>query len=921
MFVQNLSRILRLVGVALVAALFATCARAYDFITDDSGIYVVTWNPGTVSLILKMPAPASPLTDGSNYNSSVQAAIQAWNVYIGTLQLTSQIQAPGTATNGNGINEIVMDSKTGGEDFGTNVLAVTLSYSQGDTRVESDLVFNTAYTWDSYRGPRNGRTAIDIRRVAIHELGHVLGLDHPDEASPPQTVAAIMNSKISDIDTMQPDDIAGAQVLYGAPGFVPANNNFANATPITLTGATAQVTGTNVGSTKEAGEPNHAGNTNVHSVWWKWTPASSGSVTITTLGSNFDTVLGVYTGSTVSSLTQVAANDDVEAATSANNSDPNRIRTSTVTFTATAGTTYYIAVDGWDGAMASIVLNLSFGTAGGGTPPSITTQPANQTTTPGGSASFTVAAGGNPTGYQWSFNGSAISGATSATYTLNNVQSANAGNYQVSVSNSAGTVTSSLAMLTVVATPLPSAIVTTGHDVAFSATDTGGIQWQVSSDGGKTWTDLSNDSTYRGVSTSTLEISGATAALNGQLYRYVTTLSGGSSTSNSATLTVAKAFFPFPVGLVVDASGNLYVTDTSTDTVQKIFAGSVTTFAGTSGQTGTADGSGSVALFNDPTGIFTAADGTLSVTDNANATIRRITSAGVVTTLAGSTVNRGNNDGTGTAATFSSPIGIGQDAGGNLYVADATNNTIRKISSTGVVTTFAGSAGIAGSVDGIGTAARFNHPTGIAVDASGNVYVSDSTNNTIRKITSSGAVSTLAGLAGVMGAADGTGTGALFNNPGGLAVDASGNIYLADTGNSAVRKITPAGVVRLLAGLPGVAGLKDGSGSDAWFNQPKDVTVDSSGSVYVADTGNATIRKVSAAGVVTTLALTQGAAVTTTPTTPPPSTSPTTPAQTSSGGGGGGGEMNGWVAIALGFSCLVRWTLKLRRRIAPPFPG
>jgi streptogramin lyase len=292
-----------------------------------------------------------------------------------------------------------------------------------------------------------------------------------------------------------------------------------------------------------------------------------------------------------------------------------------------------------------------------------------------------------------------------------------------------------------------------------------------------------------------------------------------------------------------------------------------------------------------------------------------------VTTLAGSTLNRGNNDGTGTAATFSSPMGIGQDSSGNLYVADATNNTIRKISSTGVVTTFAGSAGIAGSADGIGTAARFNHPTGVAVDASGNVYVADSTNNTIRKITSSGIVSTLAGLAGVMGAADGTGTGALFNNPGGLAVDASGNIYLADTGNSAVRKITPAGVVRLLAGLPGVAGLKDGSGSDAWFNQPKDVTVDSSGSVYVADTGNATIRKVSAAGVVTTLALTQGAAVTTTPTTPPPSTSPTTPAQTSSGGGGGGGEMNGWVAIALGFSCLMRWTLKLRRRIAPPFLG
>jgi hypothetical protein len=455
-------------------------------------------------LNLKLPAPASPLTDGTNYNTSVQAAMQAWNGYLGTLQLTSQIQAAGSVTNGNGINEIAMASKAGDEDFGTNVLAITLSYSQGDTRVESDLVFNTAYTWDSYRGARNGRTAIDIRRVAIHELGHVLGLDHPDEASPPQTVNAIMNSRISDIDTMQSDDITGAQALYGYPAFVPANNNFVNAAPITLSGTSTQVTGSNVAATKETGEPNHAGNTNVHSVWWKWTAASGGSATITTLGSNFDTVLGVYTGSTVSALTQIAANDDVEPATSANNSDPKRIRTSTVTFTATGGTTYYIAVDGWDGSMASIVLNLSFGSTGGGTAPSITTQPANQTTTIGGSASFTVTADGNPTGYQWSFNGSPIAGATSTTYTINNAQSANAGNYQIAVSNAAGATASSVATLTIVATSLLGETVTTGHDVAFSAADAGGIQWQVSADGGNTWTNLVNDSTYRGVDTSTL---------------------------------------------------------------------------------------------------------------------------------------------------------------------------------------------------------------------------------------------------------------------------------------------------------------------------------------------------------------------------------------------------------------------------------
>ena len=905
---RNLERIFRLAGLVLVFACLSGSAHAYDFITDESGIYVITWDPGTVSMVLKLPAPTSSLTDGSTYNSSVQAAMSAWNSRLGTLQLSSQIQAVSPATNGNGINEITMESTVGGEAFGTNVLAVTLSYSRGNSRAEADLIFNTAYTWDSYRGPRNGRTAIDLQRVAIHELGHVLGLDHPDEASPPQTVNAIMNSHISNIDTMQADDITGAQILYGAPGFVPANNDFANATAITFSGASTQVTGTNVAATKETGEPNHAGNTKVHSVWWKWTPASSGTATLTTLGSNFDTVLAVYTGSAVSSLTQVAANDDVEEATSTPN--PKRIRTSTVSFSVSAGTTYFIAVDGWDGAMASITLNVSLVTTGGGSPPSITTQPASQTTTPGGSASFTVTAGGAPTGYQWSFNGSAVSGATSATLTLKNVQSANGGNYTVAVSNSAGSTTSSVATLTVLTSALLDGIVTTGHDVAFSAAGTSGIQWQVSTDGGSTWTDLVNNSTYRGVNTTTLEISGATTAQNGQRYRYVTTYTGGSATSNSATLTVASAFFPFPVAVAVDSAANLYVGDTSADMIQKISAtGAVTVLAGTSGQTGTADGSGTAARFNDPSGIVVSTDGTLSVSDTANATVRRITSAGIVSTLAGSTSARGNTDATGTAATFSSPMGMGQDAAGNLYVADSINHTIRKVTAAGAVTTLAGNAGVSGSTDGTGSAARFNHPTGIAVDGSGTIYVSDSTNNTLRKITSGGVVTTLAGLAGVMGSTDGTGPGALFNNPGGLAVDSVGNVYVADTGNSSVRKITPTGVARLLAGLPGVAGLKDGTGSDAWFNQPKALTVDSSANVFVADTGNATIRKITQAGVVTTLALTQGTVVV----SPPPSTTPTptpTPTAPSSSGGGGGGVINGWVAIALAMLCMVRWCLK-----------
>ena len=142
----------------------------------------------------------------------------------------------------------------------------------------------------------------DIRRVTIHELGHVLGLDHPDQATPPQTVTAVMNSSESDTDTMQADDIAGAQGLYGGLGgfSMPGNDAFANASSITLSGNSAQVTGTNGFATKEGGEPNHAGNAGGASVWWKWTAPSDGSIIISTAGSNFDTTLGIYTGSSVS---------------------------------------------------------------------------------------------------------------------------------------------------------------------------------------------------------------------------------------------------------------------------------------------------------------------------------------------------------------------------------------------------------------------------------------------------------------------------------------------------------------------------------------------------------------------------------------------------------------------------------------------
>jgi sugar lactone lactonase YvrE len=314
-----------------------------------------------------------------------------------------------------------------------------------------------------------------------------------------------------------------------------------------------------------------------------------------------------------------------------------------------------------------------------------------------------------------------------------------------------------------------------------------------------------------------------------------------------------SARFYSPNSLAVDASGSIYVADTSNSTIRKITGGVVSTLAGSAGFSGYVDGTGPAARFGYPAGVAVDGSGNVYVADPYYQDIRKITPAGVVTTLAGSPGAVGSADGTGSAARFNWPGRLVLDGSGNLLVADTNNHTIRKITPAGVVTTVAGLANTSGSADGTGSAARFNGPTGLAFDVAGNLYISDERNNTLRKMTPAGVVTTVAGLAGTPGSSDGTGSAARFNYPEGLALDrGTGDLYVTEVGNQIIRKVTAAGVVSTVAGTPGVLGSADGPASSAQFTTPASVILLADGSLLIADTGNHTLRTLSAGTVTTT---------------------------------------------------------------------
>ena len=251
-------------------------------------------------------------------------------------------------------------------------------------------------------------------------------------------------------------------------------------------------------------------------------------------------------------------------------------------------------------------------------------------------------------------------------------------------------------------------------------------------------------------------------------------------------------------------------------------------------------------------------DGNLYIADTSNHRIRKVTTSGVISTVAGDgTAGFAGDGGPATAARLNNPIGMALDSSGNLYVGDTYNNRIRKVTASGVISTVAGDgmAGFAGD-SGMATAARLNLPTGVALDDDGNLYVADNWNQRIRKVTASGVISTVAGdgTAGFAGDS-GPATAAQLNYPNDVAVDGSGNLYIADTGNERIRKVDAAGTITTVAGdgTEGFAG-DGGPATAAQLNGPQGVAVDGTGNLYIGDRSNNRIRKVTASGTITTIA-------------------------------------------------------------------
>ena len=346
----------------------------------------------------------------------------------------------------------------------------------------------------------------------------------------------------------------------------------------------------------------------------------------------------------------------------------------------------------------------------------------------------------------------------------------------------------------------------------------------------------------------------------------ITTVAGNGQAAFAGDGGPAIAAATQPATVRVDSAGNLYISELGGRLRKVSFNGQISTIAGNGQFQFSGDGGPATrAAFSLPTSVATDKDGNVYVVDAGNSRIRKITPAGAITTFAGNGTPGALGDGGPATAAEMAPIAVAADTTGNIYFVDPLENNVRKVSSAGIVTLVAGSGEQGRSGDnGPAVAAALNFPTGVAVDAAGNIYIADSSNNRVRMVSTAGIITTVAG-SGKMGSSgdNGPATAAAFDNPTGLAVDRAGNIYIADSGNNRIRKVSPKGVVTTVAGN-GTSGFA-GDGGPATSAELSTcclqtavfgggVAVDSTGTLYIADSGNYRIRAVSPAGVITTVA-------------------------------------------------------------------
>jgi len=485
-----------------LASLAAVCA-----LTGAAHAYTLTgshWYSSTIPMQLELGTSAAPLADGSaSWGAAAEDAFATWNAMIANTRFTVVRDSTAALAEGNRLNNVFFSNDVYGDAWGTGVLAITLTYTSGGSQsTECDVLFNKTLAWDSYRGAlRYGSSGAvyDFHRVALHEFGHVLGLDHPDQAG--QTVTAVMNSRISNLDTLAADDISGAQAIYGVSATAPAGTAPAITTqPVSQSVSAGSIVTFSVGVSNPAG---------VTYQWRKNGTSISGATAATY------TLTGVTTA---------------------------------------AGGSYAVVATNSSGSTTSNSAMLTVTTAV--TLPAIITSPSSQTAAPGGSVTFSVTASGTaPVAYAWQKNGVAIPGATQPTYAIASVQAKDAGNYTVVVSNSAGSVTSVAAILTITAapaftTPPASQTVGLGNALSLSVAVTGTpiptVQW------------LKDGSALPGATSTTYSIASAKLSDAGT-YAVRASNSVGVTTSVGAVITIAAppTISAAPAATTIAAGGQI----------------------------------------------------------------------------------------------------------------------------------------------------------------------------------------------------------------------------------------------------------------------------------------------------------------------------------------------------------------------------